>query len=127
MALKLKNSDPDFEDAFAQLLGQKRENDADVSAIVSDILKDVRMRGDAAVLDYTNKFDRLSLSAPSQMKFSREEIDAAIKDCDTETLEALKIAAKRIEAYHLKQKPENLRYEDESGIELGYRWTAIEN
>lgn len=127
MAIRLKNTDSGFESDFAKLLTQKREADADVSAIVSGILKDVRNRGDAAIIEYTNKFDRLSLSAPSEMKVSAVEIKDAIAACDDETLDALKLAAKRIESYHQRQKPENLYYQDEPGIELGYRWTAIEN
>lgn len=127
MATKLKNSDANFEQGFLKLLGEKRETDADVGVIVSNILKDVRASGDDAVLDYTNKFDRLDLTSATEMKVSAEEIKAAVSKCDAETLEALKIAAKRIEAYHLRQKPDDLRYEDEAGIELGYRWTAIEN
>ncbi|MEH6476118.1 MAG: histidinol dehydrogenase [Sneathiella sp.] len=127
MASKLNSTDANFEAAFANLLGQKRETDADVNAVVTDILQDVRNRGDLAIIEYTNKFDRVSLTSADELKVSSAEIKAAIKQCDSETLDALKLAAKRIEAYHLKQKPEDLRYEDEEGIELGYRWNAIEN
>ncbi|WP_169567609.1 histidinol dehydrogenase [Sneathiella limimaris] len=127
MANKLNQTDAGFDAAFETLLGQKRETDADVNATVADILSDVRARGDAAVIDYTNRFDRLNLQTGKDLLVSAEEIKAAIADCDDATLDALKIAADRIASYHEKQKPEDLSYTDADGIELGYRWTAIEN
>jgi histidinol dehydrogenase len=126
MAAKLNAADADFEIGFKAVLGQKRETDADVSLIVADILKDVQDRGDQAVIDYTNKFDRLDLQSANDLAFSRAEIAAAKSACDAETLNALQIAADRIRSYHEKQKPENLYYTDDDGIELGYRWTPIE-
>ena len=127
MVNKLFQSDPGFEEAFVKLLGQKRETDADVNTAVANILKDVVSRGNAAVIDYTNKFDRLDLHSANELKVSDDEIATAIKQCDVETLDALKIAAKRIESYHQKQIPDDLSYIDDDQIELGYRWTAIEN
>lgn len=127
MSARLFANDPDFSARFQDLLSQKRETDADVNDVVSGILKDVRTSGDKAVLEYTNKFDRLSLSGGEDLRISEEEIKNAINNCDSETLDALKTAANRIRAYHEKQKPSDLRYEEEAGIELGYRWTAIEN
>jgi len=127
MAARLKSTDAGFGDAFNHLLGQKRETDADVNAVVSDILQDVLKRGDDAVLGYTNKFDHLSVKSPSSLRFTASEIKDAIKACDPEILDALKLAATRIESYHRKQIPDDLHYEDAEGIELGYRWTPIEN
>lgn len=127
MVNKLFQNNPNFEDEFAKLLGQKRETDADVNTAVAGILKDVLTRGDAAVIDYTNKFDRLHIQSAQELKVSDHEIATAKNDCDAETLDALKIAANRIESYHQKQKPEDLSYVDDDQIELGYRWTAIEN
>ncbi len=127
MPVRLTATDADFEEAFKSLLAQKRETDADVNASVTDILACVRTRGDAAVIDYTNRFDRLSLTSGEDLKVSRQEISEAILNCDAETLEALKTAAARIEDYHRRQKPEDLRYKEAEGIELGYRWTPIEN
>lgn len=127
MAARLNHSDTGFEEAFNILLGQKRETDADVNTVVSGILQDVFKRGDEAVLEYTSKFDRVSVESFAGLRFSPAEISDAIQACDAETLDALKLAAKRIEAYHRKQIPDDLHYEDEEGIELGYRWTPIEN
>lgn len=127
MSARLFANGPEFSNQFQDLLSQKRETDADVNDVVAGILKEVRANGDQAVLDFTNKFDRLSLSASADLRVSEEEIKNAIQDCDAKTLDALKTAADRIRAYHEKQKPDDLRYEEEAGIELGYRWTAIEN
>ncbi len=127
MPVRLSTTDADFEQNFKSLLTQKRETDADVNAAVTDIIASVRATGDAAVIDYTNRFDRLSLTSGADLKVTDREISEAIQNCDAETLEALKTAAARIEDYHRRQKPEDLRYEEADGIELGYRWTAIEN
>ncbi len=127
MPLKLNDKDPDFEGAFASLLAQKRVEDKNVDAIATDILADVRARGDAALLDYTRKFDRLEISEASGLRLTKAEITEAIRSCDSETLEALKQAAGRIEDYHRRQMPADALYQDDAGVTLGYRWTAIEN
>ncbi len=126
MTARLSISDVDFEERFLEVLGQKRETDADVNDTVAAILADVRARGDEAVVEYTNRFDRLTLDSGADLKVTAEEIATAKGSCDADTLNALSIAAERIKSYHEKQKPEDLRYTDADGIELGYRWTAIE-
>ncbi|MEX1035124.1 MAG: histidinol dehydrogenase [Sneathiella sp.] len=127
MPLKLNIEEADFEAAFSALLDQKREEDKNVDAVAADILNDVRKRGDAALLDYTRKFDRLELTDASALRVTKMEIEKAIRDCDKATLDALNIAAKRIEVYHRQQLPADHFYEDADGVKLGYRWTAIEN
>lgn len=127
MPLKLNDKDPDFEGALTSLLAQKRDEDKNVDAIAADILADVRGRGDAALLDYTRKFDRLEIAEASGLRLTKAEIAEAIRSCDSETLEALKHAAGRIEDYHRRQMPADSLYQDDAGVTLGYRWTAIEN
>ena len=127
MPVKLKAAQADFETEFLALLNQKRDTDADVSTVAADILADVHRRGDAAVLEYTNKFDRLSLQDASCLRVSPEEIANAVQACNSEILDALNIAAKRIEAYHKQLLPTDHSYTDADGVELGYRWTAIED
>ncbi|GAA0614876.1 histidinol dehydrogenase [Thalassospira tepidiphila] len=124
MPLKLSITDASFEEDFVKLLGMKRESDADVDAAVADIIADVRNRGDEAVCDYTNRFDRLGIDA-SGMAVSAAEVDAAVADIDADLLKSLELAAKRIRAYHEKQMPADERYTDESGVELGWRWRAV--
>lgn len=88
-------------------MASKRENAADVNAVVAEILENVRLHGDKAVLDYTNKFDKLDLTEQT-MRISAEEIEQAVAACDKETLDALYLAAERIEAFHEKQLPETI-------------------
>ncbi|MEP5719137.1 MAG: histidinol dehydrogenase, partial [Alphaproteobacteria bacterium] len=125
MPLRLDSRDPGFEDAFKDLLGAKRESEADVNDVVTAILADVRARGDAAVLDYTKRFDRFDLTAGT-MAITPEEVDAARGQCTPETLSALATAAGRIRAFHEKQLPEDLDFTDAAGLRLGYRWQAVE-
>ncbi len=125
MPLRLNSSDRDFETAFAALLGSKRETDEDVDAAVAEILTAVRREGDAAVLRYTARFDRLELSAET-LRFSEAELAEAAGRCDPETLAALELAAERIADYHRRQKPEDLDYRDAAGVRLGHRWTAVQ-
>ncbi|MFH1804337.1 MAG: histidinol dehydrogenase [Pseudomonadota bacterium] len=124
MVLRLSTRDADFETAFQNLLGMKRESDADVDAVVADIIADVRKRGDAAVVEYTNRFDRVTISA-TDMAVSRDEVDAALASIEPDLLAALEMAATRIRAYHAKQMPEDARYTDADGVELGWRWRAV--
>ena len=107
----LTTTDADFEARFVDLLGQKREDSPDVDAAVAAIIADVRARGDAAVLELTARFDKLSLSA-DRMAFSRAEIDAEIAKVSPEDRAALELAAERIRAYHARQMPEDAAWQD---------------
>ncbi len=125
MTYKLNTSSPNFEREFARFLGAKREASAEVDAAVSAIVADVRNRGDAAVLEYTARFDRNTLSAAA-LRITEEEIDAAVKACAPTVLTALKLAAERVREFHCRLIPQNLSYVDDQGVELGYRWQAID-
>ncbi|MDG1470045.1 MAG: histidinol dehydrogenase [Ascidiaceihabitans sp.] len=115
---------PDFEAAFVALLSAKREDSPDVDHIVAEIIADVRARGDAAVLELTAKFDRLTLDA-SQLAITADEVDAACEQVDPAVRDALELAAKRISAYHARQMPEDAQWTDEVGATLGWRWTPV--
>jgi histidinol dehydrogenase len=125
MPLRLSTSDADFEGAFSAFLADKRESDADVSAAVAAILADVAKRGDAAVIEYTTRFDRLTLTR-ERLRIADAEIDAAVAQCDATLLAALDLAAARIEDFHRRHVPEDSLFTDESGVTLGARWTAID-
>ena len=125
MPVKLNFTDANFEANFIDLLSSKREMDEDVDLIVADILKDVRKRGDAAVLEYTAKFDRLELTAET-MRFSAADLANAKSKCDPDTYEALVMAAERIRSFHAKTLPSDLSYKDDLGVELGARWRAVQ-
>ncbi|MEQ8229825.1 MAG: histidinol dehydrogenase [Rhodospirillales bacterium] len=125
MPLRLDSRDPGFEQAFKDFLGAKRETETDVNDAVAAILGDVKARGDAAVLEYTKRFDRFELTAEG-MAITAGEVDAARGQCTDETLSALATAAGRIRAFHEKQLPEDLDFTDAAGLRLGYRWQAVE-
>ncbi len=126
MAIKLSSKSEGFEDEIRALLGSKRETSEDVDHIVRDILRDVETRGDAAVLDYTNKFDRMSAKSMDELKVTEAEIEAAVAQIPANTLEALQLAHDRIRSHHQKQLPESYTYKDAIGVELGAIWTAVE-
>ncbi|MGD1879098.1 MAG: histidinol dehydrogenase [Kiloniellaceae bacterium] len=125
MPLRLDSTAAGFEVEFTALLNSKREASADVDAVVAAIIAEVRTRGDAALLEYTARFDRLTLTAET-LRIPQRDLDAAVDACDAETVAALELAAARITDYHRRQKPEDLDYVDPVGVRLGHRWTAVE-
>ena len=110
---------------FKQFLAAKREVSADVERATRAIVDDVAARGDAALLEATRKFDRLDIDA-SGLRVTAAEIDAAVKACDAATLDALKFARDRIELFHQRQLPKDERFTDALGVELGWRWSAVD-
>jgi len=124
MTADLKTSDPGFEAAFCALLAMKRESAADVDAAVAAIIDDVRLRGDRALIDYTNRFDRAALTA-DRLRVSAAEIAAAAERVAPQTLAALRLAAERIESFHRRQLPSDIDYIDAAGVRLGQRWRPL--
>jgi histidinol dehydrogenase len=125
MAITLRLSDADFEQRFAAFLLTKREVSADVDAVVREIIARVRAEGDAALVDYTQKFGGGDLTKLG-IAVSEDDIAKAYDAADPQTIEALKFARERIRAHHERQRPKDDRYTDAAGVELGSRWTAIE-
>jgi len=125
MAIFLDAKASDFEARFVALLGAKREAAADVDAAVAEILADVRVRGDAALADYSLRFDRVDIVAQG-LAISAREVDAAVAACDPRALEALRFANERVLAYHRRQTPPDVAFTDALGVELGWRWRAIQ-
>jgi len=126
MARRLNASDPSFDADFQKLLFARREEEEDVAAVVRSIIADVRTRGDAALIELTNKFDRAGV-AKETLKLSAAEIDAAQNQVSKEQLAAIETAARRIESYHRRQVPEDARFTDETGALLGWRWTSVDS
>ena len=124
MAQFLTTNQVDFQTQFQALLSAKREDSPDVDAIVADIIADVRKRGDAAVTEFTSKFDRLDLSS-DKLVFTREEIIGYCSTVPTAERDALELAAERIRAYHTKQLPKDESWIDDAGVSLGWRWTPV--
>src|SRR6202166_2347445 len=126
MPVRLDRSRADFTERFASFLAMKREVSADIEQAARAIVDDVAARGDAALLEATKKFDRLDLKA-SGLRVTAAEIDAATRACDPCTLEAPTFARDRIEAFDRRQLPKDDRFTDALGVELGWRWSAIES
>ena len=124
MPVFLTTADAGFEAAFQSLLGQKREEAEDVDQAVAQIIADVRSRGDQAVIELTQRFDRLTLT-PETLAFSQAQIDAEIAKVTPEDRAALDLAADRIRAYHNRQKPQDESWTDSAGAMLGWRWTPV--
>jgi len=123
MPLRLTSSDAGFEDAFTGYISHGRETAADVAGVVSAIVADVRARGDAAVAEYTQKFDRLDVIG--DLRIDPDLIAAARDACSAEQIDALEFAAARIRAFHERQLPEGFSFTDAEGVHLGARWTAV--
>ena len=125
MPMRLSTSDGDFEARFRAFLTQKREVSEDVDTSVRAILADVRARGDAALIELTQRFDRFDVGARG-LRIGADEIAEAVAGADGETVAALTLARDRIIAYHQRQLPSDDRYRDGLGVELGGRWTPVE-
>src|SRR6188768_2736913 len=124
--LRLATSDPAFERKFARLVDERRESGDDVSRVVSDILSEVRQRGDEAVSEYTLRFDKHTLARDEDWRISPAECAAAFAALDPALREALELAAGRIRAYHLDQLPRDRDFTDDIGVRLGAKWRAVD-
>ena len=125
MPIRIDSRSADFTGRFNAFLSMKREVSADIDAAARAIVDDVARRGDAALMEATQKYDRLKVDAKG-LRITSAEIEAAVKACDSATLDALKLARDRIETFHKRQLPKDDRFTDPLGVELGARWTAIE-
>jgi histidinol dehydrogenase len=124
MVQMLDTREEGFAARFEDLLGMKRESLADVNDAVAKIIADVRARGDAALIDFTQKFDQLDLREAG-LAVSEADVAGALAAVDEETVEALKLAHTRILDHHSRQLPESETYVDATGVELGQRWTPV--
>ncbi|MEM0929292.1 MAG: histidinol dehydrogenase [Pseudomonadota bacterium] len=123
--LRIETTDPEFETAFAALLERSEETVEGIADRTRKIVTDVRKDGDKALDKYTRLLDDADVSG-NALFVTEAEIEAAVAACDAAALAALERAAARIEAYHKRQIPEDERWEDEAGVSLGWRWTAID-
>lgn len=125
MPVRLDSQQPDFEARFRDLLATKREVSDDVDAAVRAIIQAVRAEGDAALLRYSQTFDRVDLAALG-LRVGPDAIAAARKAVRPEEVAALRLAHDRIRSFHERQIPDDLRFTDALGVDLGWRWTAIQ-
>lgn len=125
MARLLNSQDSGFEQEFKALLNSRRAGEDDVAPKARAIIADVRARGDAALVELSNKFDRANVTAAT-LKLTQGEIDAAAQTISPAQAQAIETAASRIEAYHQRQLPKDESFIDDTGATLGWRWTSID-
>lgn len=125
MPLLLNQADTTFASDFKQFLNSRTEEATDVRDVVSAIIADVRKRGDAALVDYTSRFDGFDLT-PATIEISKIARDAAHKTCPKEVVGALELAAIRLRSYYEKQLPKDVSYIDDTGTTLGWQWRSID-
>jgi histidinol dehydrogenase len=123
MARRLNSRDGNFAAEFEALLASRAGVEEDVGQKVKAIIADVRQRGDVALVELTNKFDRANVTQET-LRLSAANLDVSV---GKEQLAAIDVAAARIEAYHQKQLPEGADFTDASGARLGWRWTAVDS
>jgi histidinol dehydrogenase len=124
--LRLTTSDPGFAAAFAKLVDDRRESDAGVASDVAAIIADVRARGDAALADYTARFDRFVPQDEADWQIGADACREAFDSLTPDLRAALELAAQRITAYHAAQLPENRDYTDDTGVRLGAVWRPVD-
>jgi histidinol dehydrogenase len=118
-------SQPGFQEAFRAFVEERRETPEEVDAVVRDVIAAVRAEGLAALLRYAREFDKVELNETSIL-VSAQEIEAGAAKCAPAVREAIAFAAERIQAYHERQRPQDQRFTDTAGVELGWRWTPLE-
>jgi histidinol dehydrogenase len=124
MPVFLNSQNSDFEKEFKKLLSAKRQDSVDVDLSVREIIGGVIERGDQGLIEYTKKFDRISLTS-DKLRFTKSELKAQAAEVSDKDRSALELAVARIKAYHEKQLPDNAFWTDEIGVELGWRWSPI--
>ncbi|MEO6040399.1 MAG: histidinol dehydrogenase [Croceibacterium sp.] len=122
----LSTADADFEQRFARLVDDRRESDSDVAGAVADIIDAVRRRGDAAVAEYTLRFDKHAPATEADWRVSPDACRAAYEGLEPGLRAALDLAAARIRAYHAEQLPLDRDYTDDAGVRLGAKWRPVD-
>jgi len=125
MVKVLDAAKPGFEAKLKELLEVDNTSSDEIRASVSSIIKNIKEHGDKALLEYTNKLDKANYK-DDQLRVTQDEIEEAYESCSLEIKDALRTAAKRIEAYHYRQMPEDDLFQDNTGMSLGWKWTAID-
>lgn len=121
----LELGQPDFDEQFRHIVQNRRETDRHVASAVSQILDDVRVRGDEALYTYTARFDHVDARALG-LRITPQEVEAAIARCPATALADLRTAAARIRWFHEQQRPQDLQVVDPLGVTMGYRWTSMD-
>ncbi len=126
MAQFFRSSDPGFAGQFKALVQSRRDQPLDVQDAVRAIIVAVRERGDAALIEFTERFDKADLGKTG-LRISPQELEKAYEGLAPDLKRALALAYERIETHHRRQVPQDERYVDAIGAELGHRWTALDS
>lgn len=124
--LQISTSDPNFATVFARIVADRRESSADVAADVRTILNQVHKQGDAALVEYTARFDSHHLSSDADWRYTADQCRQACDELEPDLRAALELAAERIRSYHEAQLPKNRDYTDAEGVRLGARWRPVD-
>ena len=123
---RLNSLDPDFDSGLERLLDWDQTTDPAIETVVLDIIADVRARGDAALLDYTERFDRWAAPVAAELERSLDDCQQALAAIDAQQREALELAATRVRAYAEHQKLESWSYTEADGTLLGQQVTPMD-
>lgn len=123
---RFSSTDSDFDSKLKTLLAFESAQDDSIDIVVADILRDVKKNGDAAVLAYTNRFDKTNATSIASLEISQDDLQAALNGLPSVQRDALKAAAERVRAYHEKQRISSWHYEDAEGTLLGQQVTALD-
>lgn len=123
---RLNASDSTFWDELEELLAWESVSDDTVFTAVKGIIQGVRQRGDAAVVEFTNRFDRMSVASMAELEIPTSRISASLDKIPADQLAALKLSAQRIRDYHQRQKQASWSYTEENGTMLGQQVTALD-
>jgi histidinol dehydrogenase len=123
---RLSTQDNSFAADLKALLAFETAQDDSVDTVVADILKDVKTRGDVAVLEYTNRFDKTNVSSIAELEISQKDLRAALDALQANTSAALRAAAGRVKDYHEKQVMQSWSYKEADGTLLGQQVTALD-
>lgn len=123
---RLRSQDPNFSTSLRTLLAFDAEQDDSIEHVVADVLKDVRHRGDEALLDYTRRFDRVDAASVQALEIPRSEWEAALNALPQDQRAALEEAARRVRSYHERQKAEGWSYTEPDGTRLGQKVTPLD-
>ncbi|WP_229007994.1 histidinol dehydrogenase [Methylophilus sp. Leaf408] len=123
---RLSTQSADFQSELKALLAFETAQDDNIDQVVANILKDVKARGDAAVLEYTNRFDKTNADSLTQLEIPQSELQAALDGLPAEQREALQTAANRVRSYHEKQVVQSWQYTEPDGTLLGQQVTSLD-
>lgn len=123
---RFSSTDADFDNKLKALLAFETAQDDSIDEVVANILKDVKKRGDAAVLEYTNRFDKTEANSIAELEIPQPELIAALNGLPAEQREALKAAADRVRSYHEKQLMASWQYTEADGTILGQQVTSLD-